>query len=46
MILALGEPKERAAEAVRFSLGRGVTAAQIIAWPMRLRGILARIRAA
>src|SRR5262249_27310161 len=45
VVLALGQPKERAAEAVRFSLGRGTTAAEIDRVAALLPRLVARIRA-
>jgi cysteine desulfurase len=46
VVLALGEPRERAAEAVRFSLGRGTTTEEIDQVVALLPTIVSRIRAA
>jgi len=44
VLLALGLPADRAREAVRFSLGRSTTAAEIDAVLERLPPIVARAR--
>jgi cysteine desulfurase len=46
ILLALGLPKERAAEAIRISLGQGNTEADVDALLSRLPAIVARVRGA